>query len=851
MMGRPLLGVLGAVTLALFIGLMVLEEDPWFKQKIEHHINATFGRTFSCCFSSQLKNINFLSGTLDLENLHAHPLQNNDSWTWSSKQAQISFSLRSLITAYSCDLDIALNEVSANSQIHRGKLAIAEHLHLLLCAPAIKPYLVKSFKICQGKITVDDLDHHITCKTLMRMNAHYQNTVITNILFEQGSIQQNTVEFAHDIQGALVIDNAIQGHASGVVNINKQSYRLHGNGCWGFNQGSLECHSQPEGLSCSITLPNENSFEAQMYLNLMVLHPSLATLHCQLSTSGCLDKIMENLAGAITLTHHDQELVQGTWQWNNQDGVGSLQLHNQKTILLPYLWVIPEQLLQLAAQITPYARDKASCSFSAQVNHTNKDLSHIIDGTCTTSAEQCVIESRVDNHQNLSCVLGLQPLYVKSLAFTQEQPNLVITSDKPGNFTGTIDFSLVGQVLQQLGYTCSDDSIIAIDGQRNPEGYTIQVGLNNAHVRIPGTYNLIQSITTQAHINARTCTFHDTSIKLHRGLLSSPLIISSFREPHYLHLPLNIHNCFINVGKDIFALVSGALLIQYAPLQGPTVIGHLIIDKSHIRSNVLSWEFQHALLQSTVSPFIADTSSKLDITITTRAPIQIKTPFLDGSARLKLAITGTVLQPEFSGNIILEQGKFGFAYEPLFIQHGQLHFLPHQPDNPLITLEARNTIKKYAITMTVGGSVKNPTISFSAIPHLEKEQIIALLMGGTEDGSLYFMMPSSISSMLEELLFGTTTTSSKLYRTLKNIFKPLQKIHLIPSFSDQTGRGGLRGGIKIDVNERLHALLQQNFSLTEDIRIEVDYDFSDDASIRVIKDERGNVGAEIETRWKF
>ncbi len=98
------------------------------------------------------------------------------------------------------------------------------------------------------------------------------------------------------------------------------------------------------------------------------------------------------------------------------------------------------------------------------------------------------------------------------------------------------------------------------------------------------------------------------------------------------------------------------------------------------------------------------------------------------------------------------------------------------------------------------------------------------------------------------------TVNNRVSNFLKPLLKPLLKpfnIHLVPSFTDQTGRGGLRGAIEIDVNDRWRALIQKNFSLTEDTRFELEYLLSDDISLRGIRDERRDLGGEVEVRWKF
>ena len=69
--------------------------------------------------------------------------------------------------------------------------------------------------------------------------------------------------------------------------------------------------------------------------------------------------------------------------------------------------------------------------------------------------------------------------------------------------------------------------------------------------------------------------------------------------------------------------------------------------------------------------------------------------------------------------------------------------------------------------------------------------------------------------------------------------------------AEQRWRGGLRGALEIDINDRWHAMIQKNFSLSEDTRVELEYLLSDDISLCDIRDERRDLGGEVEVRWKF
>ena len=57
--------------------------------------------------------------------------------------------------------------------------------------------------------------------------------------------------------------------------------------------------------------------------------------------------------------------------------------------------------------------------------------------------------------------------------------------------------------------------------------------------------------------------------------------------------------------------------------------------------------------------------------------------------------------------------------------------------------------------------------------------------------------------------------------------------------------------LEININDRWKAILQKNFSLTEDTRIELEFLLSDDITLRGIRDERRDLGGEVEMRWKF
>jgi hypothetical protein len=179
---------------------------------------------------------------------------------------------------------------------------------------------------------------------------------------------------------------------------------------------------------------------------------------------------------------------------------------------------------------------------------------------------------------------------------------------------------------------------------------------------------------------------------------------------------------------------------------------------------------------------------------------------------------------------------------------GSLTFLPGHMHDPTVELIAQNRIKKYLITLSVAGTVQDPHIMLDASPPLSEQQILMLLLGGSEEESLKTMMPALLMRNIEGILFGPQRSALSY---LPAWLEPLRKVTFVPQFTDQSGRGGFKGAIEIEVSKRLRAVIEKNFSLTEDTAVKVDYLLSDQVSLRGVRDARGDIGASIEMRLKF
>jgi len=374
---------------------------------------------------------------------------------------------------------------------------------------------------------------------------------------------------------------------------------------------------------------------------------------------------------------------------------------------------------------------------------------------------------------------------------------------------------------------------------------------------LPHTYNFITDFTAFSSFDLATKTMriNHAECLLNKGKIKSSNALATFSSNgtlNFVQIPLIIDSCLINNRDDLFAIISGNLLLSKKQNEKAQIDGSVIFNRTQIKGNI----FPHLMKKnnSSFNPQLWDTykdKCNCNITVATQSPIRIDTPFFETRAKINLTIKDDMVKPLIGGSIELLGGNINFPYKPLYITKAHCHFVPYKPHDPILEIVAKNRIKKYNITLYFNGSLQHHTMRLESSPPLSEEQIIALLLAGSEEESLSIVAPALIMQNIKNLIFSSSSTLTTLDSYVKNVFNPFKHIHLMPRFIDQTGRGGLRAAIEIDINEQWRAFIQKNFSLSEDTRFEVDYFLSDDICFKAIRDEHRDISAEVEMRWKF
>jgi hypothetical protein len=568
--------------------------------------------------------------------------------------------------------------------------------------------------------------------------------------------------------------------------------------------------------------------------------------------------------GAIKAQQKSQYAMKGTWQFKEATSSGSLKLANTDTIQLPQAlrMLIKPGALQcnLNLDALGHVTGRYKTEITSLWNNTLLECAGKIAGDQTQ-----LISSGTIQRNPYQCAVQLQPtMQLITFSYDDKQSGAPLVRVTADHLDQSVLQAVIGlpfiRTLSEQTYNkwpMHVEGSIAATIKQQQDGIDITMTTMDALMRVPETYNVMRNGTCGIHIdpNARVITMRDLALQFNEGSVAINRAVVHYDEdnkPIFMHVPILVDSLMLNMEQGLFAKISGYALLSKQQTQPTNIAANIIIDRAYIKENLLSGTFHKNLFRYTGGPFAsyqADTTC--DIRVTSRVPVRVKTPFLETAVRVNLQMKNSFKNPNVTGSIDLLSGFLAFPYRPLYITKGTIYFLPNQLHDPCIELVAKNKIKKYNVELQVSGSLQNHQIMLDASPTLTDEQIVALLLVGSEEESLNIVMPALIMQNLQTIVFGYDQSSSALDKVFNSLLQPFNRIHVVPSFSDKTGRGGLRGAIEIDVNDRWRALIQKNFSLTEDTRLEVEYLVSDDMSVRGVANERRDVGAEVEMKWKF
>ena len=177
----------------------------------------------------------------------------------------------------------------------------------------------------------------------------------------------------------------------------------------------------------------------------------------------------------------------------------------------------------------------------------------------------------------------------------------------------------------------------------------------------------------------------------------------------------------------------------------------------------------------------------LDLTLTSPGKFFVRGHGLDAEMAGRLKVKGTSAAPLVSGGFDLKRGNFDLAGISLNFTKGRVAFngssVDHKLD-PTLDFEADRAVNGETAMLKVGGYASAPKISFESIPSLPQDQVLAMLLFGTDAHSL------SSTQMLELGTALATLTGVTSFDPMGSLRKTLHLDRLAVGGGSGVGNGG-------------------------------------------------------------
>ncbi|MBD3231996.1 hypothetical protein GF322_05065 [Candidatus Dependentiae bacterium] len=895
------------IFLLIFIALITIvwfiQQDDRIQNFVQKQIIKTLEKEWNTKINVKSSKFNIFTGKIIIENGVIKSTNNN--FFWKFKISNTSFSRLALIFKQKLILHVKLNDIIAYSRTINGQPAIIHHMQKIFQTnPKIPVNLKKvtikdlDFKLIQSFNFKDSNEIGIKLQGKLKLTKQSPSELWQgNLNLLKGILNLNNKNLLNLKKGSFdfkttttgnIILNSIQD-----FNCLNQNYLL--NFQLNKNKKNIKIESEDSLLNIKIdNLLNDNNYIITGTIPIKILQNIYNFSKNQNFTSNLnitkdvinLDLIFANssqklkLGGILKYKNIDFNL-QSTWSSSRNRG-NFLISNNNLINLNMFNLFIPQKGFKFCAIFNKELQTKVKYQIELLQNQVNKK--HIFSGYCFYNNKNLKISGTNKKGKYFLKINLEKNIFLSKLLYINNMGQKLIKFSTPKNnqfLTGIIKYDLIRNLLpyQIQKNIVGRQAYFDLNINQTLNGLQGSFKLSKGKLSFLGIYNPIKYIQSQFDINfwSKTLSLQDLKINFYRGsinLSNSKLSLDEDNEIKFLEIPLHINNLLVNWNKAFYGIIRGNLFlnkkfttnIYTQKLQGFNklndssykIMGSLFLEKTLIKENTFSQNSELNFKNNFFSfepLFINDKLLEIDINILSDSPLKLKTKLLTAEAFLDLNVKtfygdNNFFLPKIVGEINLDKGHINFFKNKLYIDYATVQFLPTQPNEPIIDLLAKNKINKYLINLQVTGAVSNPHIILDSSPDLREEEIISLLFTGYESANLQTNFPVILMQNIEDLI-NLEKIFNKSTPFFKKIITPFKYVQITPNFSNQSGGGGIKGTISVDLNKQIYAQLQKNFNLQDDLTFQIEYLLTDDINLKMIKDQRGELGAQVEVRLRL
>lgn len=262
----------------------------------------------------------------------------------------------------------------------------------------------------------------------------------------------------------------------------------------------------------------------------------------------------------------------------------------------------------------------------------------------------------------------------------------------------------------------------------------------------------------------------EMSAKAGKGTVTGQGFVSlSSAKDFPVQLQLDLQNARVANNSDLATSATGTLNIVHGPNQPPTISGTLRLPETRyrivrqgavkvatltgVRRKIRSGPVRVAGNADPIKGL--PTNWKLDIDVVADEKLYVTGMGLDSEWSARLKFTGVAGAPIIAGQIDMIRGTLGFAGKSFALESGRVNFEGTAINNPLLRVIASGNADGIVTNVIITGRAYDPQISFSSIPNLPQDEIIARILFGNSIAELSALQAVQLASSLNALRGGS------------------------------------------------------------------------------------------------
>ncbi len=395
------------------------------------------------------------------------------------------------------------------------------------------------------------------------------------------------------------------------------------------------------------------------------------------------------------------------------------------------------------------------------------------------------------------------------------------TPDLALDFTGPVPFAFLSRKLAEQGLSLSGTANVDVQvrGPATKPAITGTVTSSGARFIDAGTGIAINDIALDVGMAGNVARINRLTGKLSTGgtLTVGGTVGLDAAQGMPADLSIKLADGRYTDGRVVTANLAGDLTVKGPIASAPVVAGTInlgrtvitvpeklpgslaALDVKHKNASAAVREQDRALKPATSSGGGGSGGLSLDITVNAPSQIFVQGRGVDAELGGNLRLTGPTSSPQAVGAFTLKRGRLEILGKRLTFTEGTLTFSGSLV--PYINLVAQSSASDATVTVTVSGEATDPKFTFSSVPALPEDEVLARLIFGRSMSNLSPLQIAQLAEAAAQLAGVGGSTS-----LLQNLRSAIGVDDLDVTTDDQGGTAVSAGKY---LNDRTYLSLQK------------------------------------------